>query len=141
MGNHIVRINEAFQFIAIMAACIGDVPFTDKSASLINGPITRDVILIAQCGDGDVNLFGIGLFSSLVLGCLWMCLGLGKRHCSTGISIFLGKFAGKLLSVFRNIPALDGRFSLAPHPLPRGLHNLSIRNLPAPQDSPQVALG
>ena len=63
LGNHIVGINKARQFKAIVAGCIGDVPFRDKSASLINGPITRDVILIAQCGDGDVNLFGIGLFS------------------------------------------------------------------------------
>ena len=68
-----------------------------------------------------------------------MCLGLEKRHYPTGILILLGKFAGVLLSVFSNIPALDGRFFFTPHPLPWGLHNRSTRNLAAPQGRPRIA--
>ena len=68
----------------------------------------------------------------LVLDCLWICVGLGKRHYPTGILILLGgKFAGAILSVFSNIPVLDGRFFLILHPLSWGLHNRSIRNLAA----------
>ena len=78
--------------------------WTPPSTPLING----DLILAAECEDGDVNLFGMGPFSIGPVSSegLWIRFGFGKLYRPTGISILLGKFAGTLLPVFRNIPAL-----------------------------------